>query len=88
MDGDWDVDAPADDGNPVGTPEAELHWSVDVSDFVDTKRAALACHASQSDASRHPADAAGGVRGGVQPRVLPRTHGRAPGMWRDGRSER
>ncbi len=51
MDGDWDVDAPADDGNPVGTPEAELHWSVDVSDFVDTKRAALACHASQSDAA-------------------------------------
>ena len=67
------------DGNPLGTPEAELHWSVDVSDFVDTKRAALACHASQSDAAgilQMPAeafDAAFGREFYLEP-------GRAPGM--------
>ena len=27
-----DPDAPADDGNPFGTPEAEIHWEVDVTD--------------------------------------------------------
>ncbi|WP_176489769.1 PIG-L deacetylase family protein [Mobilicoccus massiliensis] len=42
-----DVDGPADDGNPFGTPESEIHWAVDISDAVDAKRAALACHASQ-----------------------------------------
>lgn len=47
----WDVDAPMDDGNPIGTPEADLHWDVDVSGFIDAKRAALACHASQPDAA-------------------------------------
>lgn len=51
MDG-WDVDAPADDGNPVGTPEAELAWSVDVTAQLPIKRAALAAHASQDDAVR------------------------------------
>ncbi len=44
----WDPDGPADDGNPFGTPEAELHYSVDVSDRIAVKRAALACHASQT----------------------------------------
>ncbi len=43
----FDVDAPADDGNPFGTPEAELNWAVDVSPFVGQKARALACHASQ-----------------------------------------
>ena len=47
----WDVDAPMDDGNPIGTPEAELHWEVDISAYIDAKRAALACHASQPDAA-------------------------------------
>ncbi|MCH8614201.1 PIG-L deacetylase family protein [Arsenicicoccus dermatophilus] len=42
-----DPDQPMDDGNPFGTPEAEIHWKVDVRDLVETKRAALACHASQ-----------------------------------------
>lgn len=42
-----DVDAPADDGNPVGTPEAEIHWAVELGDATEAKRAALACHASQ-----------------------------------------
>lgn len=42
-----DVDGPADDGNPVGTPESEIHWAVALGDAVEAKRAALACHASQ-----------------------------------------
>ncbi len=46
---DWDPDAPADDGNPLGTPEAELHWRVDARPVLAAKRAALACHASQDD---------------------------------------
>ena len=48
MEGDWDPDAPMDDGNPLGTPEAELHWACDVLDWLDVKRAALAAHASQT----------------------------------------
>lgn len=44
----WDPDQPMDDGNPLGTPEAELHWAVDVSAHLDVKRAALAAHASQA----------------------------------------
>lgn len=46
---DWDPDAPAEDGNPFGTPEAEIHWHVDVHPVIAAKRAALACHASQED---------------------------------------
>lgn len=46
--GDWDPDAPADDGNPIGTPEAELHWRVDVLDQLERKRASLRAHASQT----------------------------------------
>ena len=46
---DWDPDGPADDGNPFGTPEEELHWRVDVRDVIATKREALRCHASQED---------------------------------------
>lgn len=45
--GRMDPDAPMDDGNPLGTPESELHFAVDVSDYLDVKRAALACHRSQ-----------------------------------------
>jgi LmbE family N-acetylglucosaminyl deacetylase len=44
---DFDPDAPMDDGNPMGTPEAEIHWQVDVSEFLDRKRQALQAHASQ-----------------------------------------
>lgn len=44
---DFDPDAPMDDGNPMGTPEAEIHWQVDVSGYLDRKRAAIAAHASQ-----------------------------------------
>ena len=45
---DWDPDAPMDDGNPLGTPEAEIHWQVDVTDFLQQRRAALEAHRSQA----------------------------------------
>ncbi|MGG5259634.1 PIG-L family deacetylase [Phycicoccus avicenniae] len=48
MEDDWDPDAPMDDGNPMGTPAAELHWRVDVRPLIERKRAALASHASQT----------------------------------------
>jgi LmbE family N-acetylglucosaminyl deacetylase len=48
--GDWDPNALMDDGNPLGSLESELSWACDVSDFLAVKRAALAAHASQSDA--------------------------------------
>jgi LmbE family N-acetylglucosaminyl deacetylase len=49
---DFDADGPADDGNPMGTPESELTTAVDVSAFLPHKRASIACHASQiSDTS-------------------------------------
>ena len=44
----WDPDSPADDGNPFGTPESEIHYCIDVTEQLPTKRAALACHASQT----------------------------------------
>ncbi len=48
----FDADGPADDGNPMGTPEAELTTAVDVSAFIPQKRASLSCHTSQiSDTS-------------------------------------
>jgi LmbE family N-acetylglucosaminyl deacetylase len=48
----FDPDAPADDGNPFGVPEAELTTAVDVTAYTGQKRASIACHGSQvSDAS-------------------------------------
>ena len=44
---DWDPNGPADDGNPMGTPEAEITHKVDVMAFVQQKRASIRCHASQ-----------------------------------------
>ena len=44
---DFDPDGPMDDGNPMGTPEAEIHWKVDVSDFLEQRRAAMQSHSSQ-----------------------------------------
>jgi LmbE family N-acetylglucosaminyl deacetylase len=44
---DFDPAGPADDGNPFGTPEAEINLAVDVSAFVEQRRAALMAHASQ-----------------------------------------
>ena len=46
-DDDFDPHGPADDGNPMGTPEAELTLAVDVVPWVGRKRAALRCHRSQ-----------------------------------------
>jgi LmbE family N-acetylglucosaminyl deacetylase len=43
----FDPAGPADDGNPFGTPAAELHLAVDVSAYVEQRRAALMAHASQ-----------------------------------------
>jgi LmbE family N-acetylglucosaminyl deacetylase len=43
----FDPAGPADDGNPFGTPAAEIDLAVDVSAHVSKKRAAIACHASQ-----------------------------------------
>jgi LmbE family N-acetylglucosaminyl deacetylase len=43
----FDPSGPADDGNPFGTPAAEIHLAVDVSAYTDRKRSALAAHASQ-----------------------------------------
>ena len=50
---DWDPSAPSDDGNPLGTAEAELHLAVDVSAFVHLKHRAIACHASQVSDAGH-----------------------------------
>ena len=44
---DFDPNAPSDDGNPFGTPEAEINVKVDVSAYTPLKRQALAAHASQ-----------------------------------------
>ena len=46
-DADFDPEGPMDDGNPMGTTEAELTLVVDVSDFVRAKRDAISAHASQ-----------------------------------------
>ena len=46
-DTDFDPTAPADDGNPMGTPEAELTHRVDVAAHVQLKRDSIRCHASQ-----------------------------------------
>jgi len=43
----FDPNGPADDGNPMGMPEAELTLAVDVSAHLDAKRNAMRCHASQ-----------------------------------------
>lgn len=47
MDASFDPDGPMDDGNPMGMPEAEIHWAVDVSDYLDRVREAMRSHASQ-----------------------------------------
>lgn len=44
---DFDPEAPADDGNPFGSPEADIALEVDVAAYVDRKRAAIAAHRSQ-----------------------------------------
>ena len=46
-DTDFDPAGPADDGNPMGTPEAELTLAVDVAAYLGAKREAMRCHRSQ-----------------------------------------
>jgi LmbE family N-acetylglucosaminyl deacetylase len=43
----FDPAGPADDGNPMGMPEAELTLAVDVSAHLDAKREAMRRHRSQ-----------------------------------------
>ena len=45
--GEFDPNGPMDDGNPLGTPEAEITLAVDVSPYLEHKRRALTAHASQ-----------------------------------------
>ncbi|QGN58676.1 PIG-L deacetylase family protein [Nostocoides sp. HKS02] len=44
----FDPDSPMDDGNPLGSPESEITWQVDVSDYLPQRRAALEAHRSQA----------------------------------------
>lgn len=47
-DGTWDPETRGDDGRPVGVPEKEIKWAVDLTDeYIERKRRALSCHASQ-----------------------------------------
>jgi LmbE family N-acetylglucosaminyl deacetylase len=46
--GDFDPAQPMDDGNPFGTPEDEITWRVDVSAYLDHRRASLEAHRSQA----------------------------------------
>ena len=45
--GDFDPDAPADDGNPMGEPESVISHRVNVEKYCDQKKLAIACHRSQ-----------------------------------------
>jgi LmbE family N-acetylglucosaminyl deacetylase len=47
----FDPEAPMDDGNPFGLPEAEITLAVDVTAWAERKRASIRCHASQIDDS-------------------------------------
>jgi len=44
---DFDADAPADDGNPMGEPESAISHRVEVADWCAAKLQAISCHASQ-----------------------------------------
>ena len=43
----FNPDEPADDGNPMGEPEANISHKIDVTKFCELKREAIKCHASQ-----------------------------------------
>ena len=45
---DWDPDEPMDDGNPLGEPESVITWQVDVSAYLDQRRASMEAHRSQA----------------------------------------
>ena len=44
----WDPDQPMDDGNPLGEPESAISWRVDVSPWLERRRASLEAHRSQT----------------------------------------
>jgi LmbE family N-acetylglucosaminyl deacetylase len=44
----FDPDQPMDDGNPLGEPESAIHWQVDVSPWLERRRASLEAHRSQT----------------------------------------
>ncbi len=44
----FDPDQPMDDGNPLGSPESEISWQVDVSAFLAQRRASIEAHRSQT----------------------------------------
>jgi LmbE family N-acetylglucosaminyl deacetylase len=46
--GDFDPEQPMDDGNPFGSAEDEITWRVDVTGYLDRKRAAMEAHGSQA----------------------------------------
>jgi LmbE family N-acetylglucosaminyl deacetylase len=45
---DFDPNAGADDGNPLGMPEAEITHAVDVTAYIEAKRESLRAHRSQA----------------------------------------
>jgi LmbE family N-acetylglucosaminyl deacetylase len=45
---DWNPDDPMDDGNPLGEPESAITWQVDVSGYLDQRRASMEAHRSQA----------------------------------------
>jgi LmbE family N-acetylglucosaminyl deacetylase len=46
-DDEFDIDGPADDGNPMGTEEHEITLAIDVTDYIANKRASIRAHTSQ-----------------------------------------
>ncbi len=48
QDPDWNPDEPMDDGNPLGEPESVITWQVDVSAYLDQRRASMEAHRSQA----------------------------------------
>lgn len=45
----WDPDAVGDDGQPIGSPQAQIRWAVDLPEhIIGIKHRALEAHASQS----------------------------------------
>jgi len=44
---DFDPDGPMDDGNPLGSPESEISWEVDVSGYLAQRRRSVEAHRSQ-----------------------------------------
>jgi LmbE family N-acetylglucosaminyl deacetylase len=70
--GDFDPDAPMDDGNPLGTPENEITWRVDVSSYLDRKRLPRGPPLPGLRHRRVPVDPGRGVQRDLRRRALPR----------------